>query len=97
MVNIYIKKNLSGKYNQKSLDHAKKSAADVKILQKMSFKKQQKQLMILLVKKLLIKSQGFQKMQKQLQMRMTKKYLKKDMCLEKKVRSHRCFKIKILV
>ena len=88
---------MSGKYNQKSLDHAKKSAADVKILQKMSFKKQQKQLMILLVKKLLIKSQGFQKMQKQLQMRMTKKYLKKDMCLEKKVRSHRWFKIKILV
>ena len=59
---IYIYINLSGKYNRKILDHAKKSAADVKSLQKMSFKKQQKQLMMLLVKKLLIKSQGFQKM-----------------------------------
>ena len=61
-ISKYINESLSGKCNQKSLDHAKKSAADVKSLQKMSFKKQQKQLMMLLVKKLLIKSKGFQKM-----------------------------------
>ena len=42
-----ISKNLSGKYNQKLLDHAKKSATDaLKLLQKESFKKQQKQLVI---------------------------------------------------
>ena len=41
--NINISKNLSGKYSQKLLDHAKKFAADA---QKESFKKQQKQLVI---------------------------------------------------
>ena len=41
------KKNLSGKYSQKLLNHAKQSATDALILlQKGSFKKQQKQLVI---------------------------------------------------
>ena len=38
-----ISRNLSSKYDQKLLDHVKKSA---KVLQKESFKKQQKQLAI---------------------------------------------------
>ena len=42
-----ISKNLSGKYSQKLLDHAKHSVTDaLKFLQKESFKKQQKQLVI---------------------------------------------------
>ena len=61
----------------------------LKLLQKEQFKKQQKQLVIWLVVKLLIKLQKFQKIhnkmiQTQLQMRIIKKYLNKDMCLQKK-------------
>ena len=54
-----ISKSLSGKYSQKLLGHAIKSATDAfKFLQKESFKKQQKQLMLkILVTKLIIKSQ----------------------------------------
>ena len=76
-----ISKSLSSKYSQKRLDNAKKSAADphlqqIRILQKESFKKQQKGI------KLLIKLQGFQNIHnkvflKYLQMSMIKKYLKK--------------------
>ena len=52
----------------------------LKLLQNNSFKKQQKQLVILLVTKMVIKLQKFQKthkiIQRQFQMRMIKKYLK---------------------
>ena len=43
-----VSKNLSGKYSQKPFDHVKQSAAymHLKLLQKESFKKQQKQLVI---------------------------------------------------
>ena len=42
-----ISKNLKSNYSQKLLDHAKKSATDViKLLTKVRFKKQGKQLMI---------------------------------------------------
>ena len=56
----------------------------LKLLQKVSFKKQQKQLVIWLAIKLLIELQKFQKIhnkifQRQLQMNMTKKHLKKNM------------------
>ena len=50
-----IDKNVSGKYRQKLFDSAKKSTTDAKLLQKEQFKKQQKQLVIWLVIKLLIK------------------------------------------
>ena len=54
----------------------------LKLLQKEQFKKQQKQLAILLIIKLLIELQKFQKIQnkliqKQLQLSMIKRYLKK--------------------
>ena len=43
----HISKSLSSKYSQKLLDHAKQCATDaLKLLQKVSFKKQQKQLVI---------------------------------------------------
>ena len=49
-------KNLSNKYGQKPLDNAKKSITDaIKTASKKHFKKQQKQLVIWLVIKLLIK------------------------------------------
>ena len=49
-------KSLSSKYGQKHPDSAKKSRTDViKLLQKDQFKKKQKQLVIWLVTKLLIK------------------------------------------
>ena len=49
-------KNLSNKYGQKLLDSAKKSTTDaIKLLQKEQFKKQQKQQVISLVMKLLMK------------------------------------------
>ena len=51
-----ISKNLSGKYSQNLLDHARQSAADaLKTTSKRVIQKQQKQLMISLVIKLLIK------------------------------------------
>ena len=61
----------------------------LELLQKESFKKQQKQLVISLVITLLIKLQKFQKIrhkiiQRQFQMIMIKKYLKKNICLQKK-------------
>ena len=87
-----ISKNVSGKFSQKFLDHAKQSATDVfylKLLQKEQFKKQQKQLVIWLVIKFLIKSKKFLKIHskiiyRQLQMRMIKKCLKNDTYLQKK-------------
>ena len=49
-----ISKNLSSKYSQKLLGHAKQSAMDaLKTASKKQFKKQQKQLVIWLVMKLL--------------------------------------------
>ena len=59
----------------------------LKLLQKEQFKKQQKELVIWLVVKLLIKLQKFQKIhnkmiQTKLQMRNIKKYLNKDMSPE---------------
>ena len=49
-------KGLSNKYGQKPFDSAKTSTTDaIKLLQKEQFKKQQKQLVIWLVIKLLIK------------------------------------------
>ena len=61
----------------------------LKLIQKKQFKKQQKQLVILLVIKLLIKSQTFQKIHnkiihRQLQMNMIKKHLKREIYLQKK-------------
>ena len=85
-----ISKNLSGKYNQKLLDHAKKSATDaLKLLQKESFKKQQKQLVIWLVTKSLTELRNLQKIhsrtiQKQLQISLIKKYQNKDISPEER-------------
>ena len=82
-----IIKNLSGKYTpvmlaarQKLLIMLKKYATDA--LRTSLFKKQQKQLVILLVIKLLIELGNFQKIQnkviqKKLQLSMIKKYLKR--------------------
>ena len=50
-----IDKSVNGKYSQTLFDSAKKSTTDAKLLQKEQFKKQQKQLVIWLVIKLLIK------------------------------------------
>ena len=78
-VDKIIIKNLSGKYSQKLLDHAKLSATDTfKTSSKKSFKKQQKQPGILLVIRLPIELQKFQKnhnklTQRKLQMRLIKK------------------------
>ena len=53
-----ITKNLSGKHSQKLLDHAKKLLhVHIKLFQKEQFKKQQIQLVILLIIKSLIKLQ----------------------------------------
>ena len=41
-----ISKNLTGKYSQKRILHAKQPATHLKLLQKEQFKKQQKQLVI---------------------------------------------------
>ena len=76
-----ISKNLNGKCRQKLLDHAKQSPTDAK--KKGQFKKQQKQLAIWLVVKLLTKLQEFQKnhdkvIQKQLQMCVIKKYIPRE-------------------
>ena len=76
-------KNLSGKYNQQLLDHAKHSAADaLKSSSKRLIKKQQKQLVIWWVIKFYeINYEGLKKVlkvpHKHLQMSMIKKYLKK--------------------
>ena len=61
----------------------------LKLLQKEQLKKQQKQLVVLLVIKLLIELQKFQKIhnkiiKKQLQISMINKYLKKDIYPEKR-------------
>ena len=77
-------------YSQKLLDHVKKLAQMyLKPLQKLQFKKQQKQLLILLVIKLLIKLQKLYKtycriLQRQLKVK--EKYQKKDVVLQKKDR-----------
>ena len=56
----YISENLSGKYTQKLFDQVKQSATDAfKIAPKEVIQKQQKQQVIWLVIKLLIKLQGF--------------------------------------
>ena len=89
-VGKYKTKNLSGKWSQKLLDHAKQSARDVlKITSKRLNQKTAKQLVIWLAMKLLIELQKSQKIyhkiiQKQLQMNMIKKYLKRDLYLQKK-------------
>ena len=85
-----ISKNVGGKYGQKLHDHAKKSTTDaLKNSSKRATQKQQKQLLIWLVIKLLMDLGGFQKIynrviQRHLKMNMIKKYLKKDMDLQKK-------------
>ena len=87
---INISRNLSGKYSQKPLDHAKLSGTDLlKIVSKWAI--QQQQLVTWIVTKLLILLQTSQKLhnriiQKQLQMNMTKKCQKKDLYLQKKDR-----------
>ena len=74
-------KNLSGKYDQTSLIMLSSiQKMRLKLLQKEQFKKQQRQLVIWLVIKLLITLREFQKIhnkiiQKQLQMRMKKIYI----------------------
>ena len=89
-----ISKNLSGKYSQKLLDHVKQSATNAfettwkKVIR---FEKQQKQVVIWLVMKLLIKLRKSQEVpsriiQNRLQINMIKKYLKKDIYLQKKDR-----------
>ena len=58
-----VSETFSGKYSQKLLDHAKHSATDaLKTASKKQFKKQQKQMMIWLVIKSLIKLQSSQKL-----------------------------------
>ena len=79
-----ISKNVIGKYRQKILDH-------LKPLPKEQFKKEQKQLVIWLVTKLLIKSWKFQSIcnkiiQRELEMNMIMKNLKKDIYLQKRNR-----------
>ena len=74
----------------KLLDHTKNlQQMRLKLLQKEQFKKQQKQLVISLVIKLLIELQKFQDIhnkiiQKQLQMSTKKKYLKEGIYLKMK-------------
>ena len=71
-----ISKNLIGKYSQKCLDYAKQSVTDAfKTTSKRAIQKHQKQLVIWLVTKLLIKLQKIWKIivQKQLRMNMIKK------------------------
>ena len=71
-----ISKNLNGKYDQRPLNHAKKSVADaLKTTSKRLIKKKKKKQKQLIHNKLI---------QKQLQMSMIKKYLKKDIYLQKK-------------
>ena len=85
-----MSQNLSGKYHQKLIDHARQPATDaLKTTSKRVIQKTQKQLVIWLVMKLLIELQKSQKVhsriiQKQLQMNMIKKYLKKDIYVQKK-------------
>ena len=79
-------KNLSGKYNQKLLDHDKQYATNT---QKEQFKKQQKQLVIWLVTKWLIQLRKYQNIhnkiiRRQLKKVMTKKYLKKYIYLQQR-------------
>ena len=84
-----ISKNLSDKYSQKLLDHANNlQQMRLKLLQNKKFKKQQKQLVIWLVIKLLIKfTKNHNKViQIHLQMSMIKKCIKKDLYLQKKRR-----------
>ena len=85
-----LSKNLSSKYSQKLLHYAEQSATyALKTASKRSIQKQQKQLVIWLVIKLLIELQKFQKnhnriIQKKLEIKMIKKYLKKDIYLQNK-------------
>ena len=82
-------KSLSGKYSHFLIMLNNLQQMRLKLLQKEQFNKQQKQLVIWLVIKLLTELRGFQKIhnkiiQRKLQMRMIKKYLKKDMSPQKK-------------
>ena len=86
-----ITKNLSGKYSQKPLGHAKQSATDTleTISNRVLQKKQQKQLLISWVIKSPMKLQKSQKIRhriikKQLKMSMIKKYQKKILSLEER-------------
>ena len=87
-----ISRNLSGKYSQKVLDHAKNvHQMSLKLIQKQQFKKQEKHLVIWLVITLLMKLRKLQKthnniIQRKLQMSIVKKYLKKDLYLQRKDR-----------
>ena len=87
-----IHKNLRGKYCQKLLNHAKQSATHgLKTTSKRVIQKQQKQLVIWLVIRLLtelLKSQEVHHriIQKQLDMKMLRKYLKEEIYLHKKDR-----------
>ena len=98
-----MSKNLNSKYGQKPLDHAKKNQLQMSNLpQNEQFKKQWKQMVIWLVKKLLIEFKKFPTIhnriiQKQLQMKMIKKYLKNDIYLQKKDRILLMTKINIIV
>ena len=98
-----MSKNLNSKYRQKPLDHAEKKQLQMSNLaQNEQFKKQQKQMMIWLVKKLLLELKKFPTIhkriiQKQLQMKMIKKYLKNDIYLQKKDRILLLTKINIIV
>ena len=84
-----ISKSFSGKYSQKLLDYAEKSATDaLKAFSKKAIQKTAEATGDLIGNKIVIKLLGFQKMyirtiQKQSQIIMIKKYLNKDMCLQK--------------
>ena len=78
-----ISKNSTNKYRQKISDEAKQSGTDV--LETVSSKTAiQKQLVIWLAVKLLIKLQGSQKFNhRMIYLQMKKKYLEKDMYISK--------------
>ena len=95
-----ISKNLIGKYSQKHLHSAKHSATD--LLQKMWFKKQQKQLVSWLVIKPLIKLHKSEKLynkivQIQLEISMIKKYLKREINVQRKFKKLSMIWINLIV
>ena len=83
-----VSKNLSSKYSEKLLDHAKKSATNLlKPSLEKQFKKQQKQLVIWLVPKFLIKLQQSQEVHPRINQRQSKvkqKYQKQYIYPQKK-------------
>ena len=93
-----ISKNLVNIVNKNILFMLKNlQQMHLKLFQKESFKKQQKQLVILLVIKLLIKSKKFQKNLETVTIKNDKEIPKERYVSRKKARNYWWFKIKIIV